>query len=186
MAVATGTALLAGAGISAAANLLGAKKASSAARDAAQIQSRSADQARRVQGEVYRDQRALMDPYINMGTTALNSLMQQYGNAGSPMPGYGQPTTGGRPAVSTPGGARSMEQPTGELIGARPNPQPIMSLASMGQGPTELWTVEAPDGSGVRELPPLQAQKAIQMGARRVYGRGAAAGGGGMAAGSAY
>lgn len=132
--------LIVGAG-TAATSIAAAKIGSNAANKAADMQERAANRSLSLQRGVYDDQRRLVQPYVEAGGVSLSNLMKQHWG------GQGMPYQ------------------------AQPEPRPM----GMGRSPTagmslRLGTVrlEAPDGSGVRDVPAHLAEKFIARGARRV------------------
>lgn len=83
MAVATGTALLAGSALAAGAQAYGANQAANAMR-------RGSRRAREAQAEALRQQRETLDPYLQGGQTSQNELLRLLGIGGDPSSaGYG-------------------------------------------------------------------------------------------------
>lgn len=167
MAVATGTALLAAGALSAGANMVGAKKGADASKDAARIQSQSADRAMGVMRDVYGQQMGMVRPYVDAGTQSLAAMMQRYGNAGTAMPGH-QP--GPAYVPMGPGGVRPPQ------VGPHPNlgagQQTMGSLASMRQpqpqgGGSQVVMMQSPDGD-VRPVPAHMVAQVEARGGRRM------------------
>jgi hypothetical protein len=168
MSVATTTALtIAGLGISTATQLYGAKKASSASRDAAKLQSASVDRAKKTLDDTW-------GPYVNQGRQALGTL----GRLTTPGPGarYAAPDQTGGPPPGAPPPARARgplpasgtAMPRGATLGGLAGPPPGPQGPPPDGGGGQMVMMEAPDGSGVRPVPASQVERLLQMGARRV------------------
>lgn len=103
MALATTTALLIGAGIKTGVDIWQAKRAGDAAKDAAQIQSDSGQQALNLYGQMYQQERNDLAPWRDTGGQAMTSLGSLMGlpsgpvgggDAGLPALGSGTPQPG--------------------------------------------------------------------------------------------
>lgn len=79
MAIATGTALLIGAGLSAAGTALSASKASKAAKTQADLQAQAAADANALQERIYNQNRQDQEPFRQAGVNALNAVSGGFG-----------------------------------------------------------------------------------------------------------
>lgn len=176
--MAVGTGLAVAGLVNAGMQLFGAHKASSAAKDAAKIQSAAADKALGVSRDVYDRQMSGMDPYANVGRQSMNVL----GRLTSP----GQPYTSqlqrqdARQGYTNYGGGQPAPQTIGGTTGQRPRGQaPAQGAAQMpyrggggqaapmpyGGGAPRMVLMQAPDGSQ-RQIPEDQAQSFVARGAQ--------------------
>jgi hypothetical protein len=176
---------LAGGGLS----LLGGKKGSDAAKEAAALQAQTAQQALAFQKQIYEEQKAQKAPYVAQGATSLAALGRTAGAqqqqvlpsaySGQTLGQLGQqirtaqaqsqanPTQAQQQAAAT-----AVPTPGGMPPGAPPTPG-----AGPGQIPNdELVTVEAPTGE-TRQVPMALARQMVAKGARIVDGRRMATGG---------
>lgn len=145
---------LAGLGANAATQVIGAKKASSAAKDAAKFQTEAADKAQGHYDRAFQVASDLYAPYLSSGRTAASSL----GRLVTPGPGAkyaaADPTMRPLPPTMRPGPQ-----------GAAPPTQP-RTLGSIGS--PRMVMLEAPDGSGVRPVPASQVERFLAAGAKVV------------------
>lgn len=194
MAMATGTALLIGAGISAATQLWGAHKASEASEEAAGQQVQASNEAMNVNRDVYNTQMSGMQPYTNIGNQAVGSLgalmgftPTAAGGAAAWAPPAAQPTGGmaGGPVqpgsgVSTPRPSTSQEgayapPPNTSIYNPTSGPPPMGHMAAPGGGTfiqghpsgQTMVTLRAPTGE-VSQVPEAHAQHFIDLGATRI------------------
>jgi hypothetical protein len=149
--------------------VIGAKKASNAAKDVAKIQTEAADKASGINDQVY-------SPYLRQGRSAASTMSRlttpsagaRYASPDMTQPPAPQPgpMPGGRPR---PAGAPNMG-------GARPRGT-LGAMAQGGGAPQggppqggggQMVMMEAPDGSGARPVPADQVDRFLQAGARRV------------------
>lgn len=182
MAIATGTALAIGGLASAGAGIAGAKMQSSAAKKAAETQQRAADQAMAVQRDVYRDQMAMNQPYVQVGQQAIGTLGRLLGAPEGAR--FAAPALQPQP-IAIPGSGARMSSP-GSRLGAvmpqmgqgpapmsgNPMPQGQNTAPQMSQqgpvfGGNGMIRLQAPDGS-MGEVPAHLADQFIARGARRV------------------
>lgn len=101
MAIATGTALAASAALGAGASVYSANKQKKAARDGTRAQTQAAEDANRLQWEMYQQGRTDNEPFRNNALTAQSEFMQllglsPYGASGGAQP-QTQPTAGASP-----------------------------------------------------------------------------------------
>lgn len=137
--------------------IAGAKIQSGAAKNAAKLQSASADKALAVNQGVYRDQQALMNPYVQGGQDAYARLFsQQFGTPYQPQQAPQAPTG---PQARPLGGG-----PMGPVAGARPTP---FQQAMDGQPAGGMVTIQAPTGE-TRQVPREQAQMFVSRGGKVV------------------
>lgn len=129
--------------------IAGAKIQSGAAKNAAKLQSASADKALAVNQGVYRDQQALMNPYVQGGQDAYARLFSQQ---------FGTPYQPPAQAPTAP------QIPQGPPAGARPNP---FQQAMGGQPAGGMVTIQAPTGE-TRQVPREQAQMFVSRGGKVV------------------
>lgn len=136
---------------STAAQMYGAHKASSAAKQAADQQSASADKAQAFNQQVYNDQRTMMQPYVTGGQSAFGSLLS----------GWQAKQPGGAPAP----GPAPRPSAFGQAFGAPQPQQAAPQQPPMGGG--AMVSLRAPDGS-VQDVPEQLAGQFIAKGAQRV------------------
>lgn len=196
MAIATTTALLIGAGLSAGASAYGAHKASGAAKDAAETQADASTEAARLEQEGLDKslelQRQTLDfdlrrsqPYDHTGAYAMGALGHLTG--APPMPAYQSPfpASGVVPQTTTPtaaGGsandpsmvdrARQALEQSGTPPPTRGNASPGMAtLGALGNAPplnrSSYVRMQAPSGE-VQDIPPDRVAFYEQRGARRL------------------
>jgi hypothetical protein len=170
------------------AQVVGARNASNAAKDAARIQGQSADRAQAFNERVYGDQQQLMSPYVKAGSDSLARLMAQHWGT---QPPAGMSPSGGSSAMLS-NAARGFIPQQGPFSGA-PQAQPgggnPNSLAAMQggggqqmppqgapmpqggqmppQGGGQMVKLQGPDGS-TRDVPAQLADQFIARGARRI------------------
>jgi hypothetical protein len=153
-------------GISAAANLIGAKKSADAAKDAAKLQTAAVDKAQAFNQQAYNDQKAALQPYVEFGTNSLAGLQRQYGN-GQPLINRFAPTgmtNTGQASYALPNAlAPTASGMTLAAMQQQAQQQPSPA-APMGGGSVKL---QAPDGE-VRDVPVHLAGPLMARGARRV------------------
>lgn len=156
-----------------AAKIFSARSQSNAAKDAARIQSQSADKALAFNRDLYADQRSMVAPYVTGGQTAFNNLMARYGNAGNPIPGYADPNArfGDATSLMHPLVSSSRPRPMGAPATGTAVPRGL-SLGQMGSVPNQagmaqpapMVTLRAPTGE-VKAVPSHLAQQFIARGA---------------------
>lgn len=153
-------ALVAATAITGIANVVGAHKAAGAAKDAAKVQVASADKAQGVNQQVYNDQRALMQPYIQGGNDAFARLMSaKFGTSG-------QGTPQGGPPGGQFGQMSAMTGPPQPMPQAMP-PQPPQAFGAAMGGGGPLVKIQAPTGE-TKDVPREQVQHYLGLGARMV------------------
>ncbi len=136
-----------------AAALGGAAISAHAAGSAAKQQKAAANEATALSGRIYDEQKQMLNPYIQAGTSSLARLTDAYWNNrpyGSFAPSVGGPVTG-----PTPGFQSALQAPQGWQ---QPRPQ-----APQGGG----VLMRGPDGS-TRTIAPDQVQRALAAGAVQV------------------
>lgn len=149
---------------------IGAAKKASAAKHAAAQQVAAADKAQGYNEGVYRDQRALMAPYIQSGGAAYQKLLgewqaRQPGGApqmpqGPPQGPQGMPwMPGSRPQ----GGAPTMGQAVPRTPMAGPQGMP-----GQPQGGQQMVTMTSPDGSETQSVPQQHVPQYLARGAKVV------------------
>jgi len=148
-------------------HLIGAKKQSNAAKDAAKIQQAAADKVAGINRGVYQQQMAGMEPYAAVGRSSVNTLgrLLQPGVPYTPqmqMADAQRQYNAPPPWSMTPGEGPQTAVPraTGPRAGA-----PSAPPGGGGYGDTVM--LRAPNGS-VRSVPADQAQQFIAKGAVRV------------------
>lgn len=133
---------------SAGAQVYGAKKASSAAKSAAQTQVAAVDKAQAANDRAYADQKAALAPYQQAGGDSLARLMAQHWGTALPQ---GMSPTGGSSATLGASANAFIPRPA-------PPPQPGQS---QGGAPTSLAAMQA--GGGQPPMPPQPPQAGGQM-----------------------
>jgi hypothetical protein len=143
--------------------VVGAKKASNAAKDVAKIQTDAADKASGINDQVY-------SPYLRQGRSAASTMSR-----------LTTPSAGAR--YASPDMTQPPAPQPGPMPGGRPRPAgaPNMgparargSIGAMAQGggaqagPPSMVMMEAPDGSGARPVPADRVADMERAGARRV------------------
>lgn len=167
---------------SAGAQVYGAHKAAGAAKDAARTQTKAGNQALDLQRDIYQDQMARQQPYMDAGRNAVTNL-QTMGGQSMPTFNGQMPGGGWRPPTQNP-----MPQPQAQAPQQIPNPYAVMAPRSsradqqpMGQNPYATMTgpmggpmgggqmvkMRGPDGS-VRDVPSNQVPMWEQRGAQVV------------------
>lgn len=149
---------LAGLGASTATNIIGAKKAASASKDAARMQIEAADRAAGVIKDVY-------TPYVNYGRQALSTL----GRLTAAPPGARfaapDPTVAPPPPVS-PNTFGGRTRPPGAPVVGQAMPRPgINTFGGRAAPPERRVLMQAPDGS-TAQIPASQVDAFLQRGAR--------------------
>jgi hypothetical protein len=177
MAVATTTALLIGAGISAGVKAYGAHKQASAANKAADQQVASADQGLALQKDIYGQQVAGMQPYAQFGQQALGSLGSLMGFPAQTVQGpQGMPASSLLTLPNPPAGRQATPETTTGVavprvgtIGAmtRSTYQPTPQGGSVAVPRTGLVKVASPQGE-IREVPEAIVPQLEAYGGRRV------------------
>jgi hypothetical protein len=128
--------------VGAASSIGGAAIQAQGAKSAAKTQQKGADRALQLQSQVYNDQRALMDPYVQAGQSSIGTLGRLMGVpegarfASAPL---------GQIAPVPMGQQRAV--PIGQPSGVGPRPQPV-PLGQVG-GPAPMGRIpQAPVGQG--------------------------------------
>lgn len=130
-------------------DLIGGHKGSDAAKKAAAQQVEQANRGLATNQQVYNDQRALMNPYVQGGQDAYARLFSQQ---------FGTPYQPPAQAPTAP------QIPQGPPAGARPNP---FQQAMGGQPAGGMVTIQAPTGE-TRQVPREQAQMFVSRGGKVV------------------
>ena len=152
--IGTGLALGIGLAASAGTQLVGAKIASNASKNAAKDQVRAVDRASGILDETF-------SPYVNKGREVIGTLGRLTAaprGARYAAPDPTMPRQAPQPARPRPAGA----MPTGQA-------RPRVTLGGLApRGGDGMVLMEAPDGSGVRPVPANQVERFLAAGARRV------------------
>jgi hypothetical protein len=177
--VATGTALLIGAGLAAGSQVAGAAMQSHAAGNAAESQERSAHEALELQREMYQQRRTDLQPYMASGAAANTTLSQ--------LMGLGTPQAAAAPATGLPA-PRPVPVPTPEQFASGSQRGIPRDMSGRTTGPIRLddWRelrnaqygathqnasgyvqLRSPDGH-TSQVPVDQVDHYLQRGATRV------------------
>lgn len=139
---------------SAGSQLIGAKMASNASKDAAKIQTQAADQAQKRYDASMKTTTDLYQPYLTAGRTAASTLGRLV-----------TPGAGARYAAADP----TQPKPQAPAGPPRAVPRTLGGMAPRaGGGGGGMVMVEAPDGSGVRPVPADQVDRFVSAGGRVV------------------
>lgn len=156
--------------------MYGAHKKASAAKKASEQQVAAADKSQGYNQQVYNDQRALMQPYIQGGGSAYQRLLgdwqgRQPGGApampqGAPQGPPSMPMAGSRPQ---PPGAPTMGQAVPRTPMAMPQGMPGMGGPMQGpQGGGQMVKMQSPDGAETQDVPRERVPQYLARGARVV------------------
>lgn len=186
MSVATSTAVAIGLGAAGAAtSVYGANKAANAAQTASAQQQASVNRAQDFAQQAWQQQQQALAPYRQAGNTALQNLMQTYGNQtpqdfarrsqgfvnAARMNPYGMPFPPQGGTMANPGGGMPPQQPPQQLPGGGMPPGPMqqpqaggappMAMGGMPQG--GLVTVQDDTGA-TQQVPASMAAQYQQRG----------------------
>jgi hypothetical protein len=145
------------ASVAAAGSITAAKMSSNASKAASKSAGEAGDKALAFQKEQYEQSRKDFDPYAQQGAAAMGRLSTA---ATAPRSTF---TPGRPPQLGQPQGVAppvSASPPPRPPVPGLPMPTPAATLA--------LWTIQSPDGTSQKQLPPDVAQQFIAKGARRV------------------
>ncbi|MBA3949314.1 MAG: hypothetical protein H0X44_05145 [Acidobacteria bacterium] len=151
--------------------MYGAKKKADAAKKASEQQVAAADKAQGYNQQVYTDQRALMQPYVQGGGAAYQQLL---GDWQGRQPGGAPAMPQGAPPGSPMSMAGSRPQPPGAPTMGQAVPRTPMAMPPGMPGQTGppaqggMVKIASPDGSEVRDVPQAQAQMYLSRGGKLV------------------
>jgi hypothetical protein len=147
------------AGIGVAGAVSAAKIQSNASKNASKSAGEAGDKALAFQKEQYAQSRKDFDPYAQQGAAAMGRLSTA---ATAPRSTFtpGRPQQLGQPQGVPPPVSAPPPSASPEFVAGLPMPTPAATPA--------LWTIQSPDGTSQKQLPPDVAQQFIAKGARRV------------------